>query len=819
MNAKEYEIVDNVDALNAALKRVKDAQRRYAAFTQEQVDRIFSATAAMANQNRINLAKLAVAETGMGLVEDKVIKNHYACEYIYNEYKNVRTCGVIEEDPVFGIKKIAEPMGVIAAVIPTTNPTSTAIFKILITLKTRNGIIISPHPRAKNSTIAAARLLLEAAVAAGAPEDIIGWIDDPTLELSNLVMREADVILATGGPGMVKAAYSSGKPAIGVGPGNTPAIIDESADILLAVNSIIHSKSFDNGMICASEQSVIVHDKVYKTVKAEFKKRNCYFLDEGETEKVRKTIIINGSLNARIVGQSASTIAGLAGVTVPPDTKILIGEVESVDISEEFAHEKLSPVLAMYRAQDFNDALDKAGHLIADGGYGHTSSVYLDVIKGQDKLAAFEARMKTCRVLVNTPSSQGGIGDLYNFKLVPSLTLGCGSWGGNSISDNVGIKNLLNIKTVAERKENMLWFRTPQKVYIKKGCLPVALQELKDVLNKKKVFIVTDSFLFKNGYTETVTDKLNELGIQHTTFFDVAPDPSLACAIKGAADMQAFEPDCIIALGGGSAMDAAKIMWVMYEHPEVNFMDMAMRFMDIRKRVYTFPKMGEKAYFIAIPTSAGTGSEVTPFAVITDEKTGVKYPLADYELMPNMAIVDADLMMAMPKGLTSASGIDAMTHALEAYASMLATDFTDGLGLKAMQTIFAYLPRAYENGPEDPHAREKMAHASTMAGMAFANAFLGVCHSMAHKLGAFHHLPHGIANALMIDEVLRFNASEKPPKMGTFPQYDHPHTLARYAEIADFLKLGGKTDEEKLEKLIEALDELKEKNRNQEDHS
>ena len=811
MHAKEYEIVDNVDALNAALKRVKEAQCRYAAFTQEQVDRIFSATAAVANQNRINLAKLAVAETGMGVVEDKVIKNHYACEYIYNAYKNVRTCGVIETDPVSGIKKIAEPMGVIAAVIPTTNPTSTAIFKILITLKTRNGIIISPHPRAKNSTIAAAKLLLEAAVATGAPEDIIGWIDDPTLELSNLVMREADVILATGGPGMVKAAYSSGKPAIGVGPGNTPAIIDESADILLAVNSIVHSKSFDNGMICASEQSVIVHDKVYKTVKSEFKKRNCYFLDVGETEKVRKTIIINGSLNAKIVGQSASAIAGLAGVTVPPDTKILIGEVESVDISEEFAHEKLSPVLAMYRAQDFNDALDKAEHLIADGGYGHTSSVYLDVIKGQDKLAAFEARMKTCRVLVNTPSSQGGIGDLYNFKLVPSLTLGCGSWGGNSISDNVGIKNLLNIKTVAERKENMLWFRTPQKVYIKKGCLPVALQELKDVLTKKKVFIVTDSFLFKNGYTETVTSKLNELGIQHTTFFDVAPDPSLACAIKGAAEMRAFEPDCIIALGGGSAMDAAKIMWVMYEHPEVNFMDMAMRFMDIRKRVYTFPKMGEKAYFIAIPTSAGTGSEVTPFAVITDEKTGVKYPLADYELMPNMAIVDADLMMAMPRGLTSASGIDAMTHALEAYASMLATDFTDGLGLKAMQTIFAYLPRAYENGPEDLQAREKMAHASTMAGMAFANAFLGVCHSMAHKLGAFHHLPHGIANALMIDEVLRFNASEKPPKMGTFPQYDHPHTLERYAEIADFLKLGGKTDEEKLEKLIEALDGLKEK--------
>ena len=809
MKVKEYEIVDSVEALTATLKRIKEAQRQYAAYTQKQVDRVFMAVASAADQNRIPLAKLAAGETGMGVVEDKVIKNHYACEYIYNAYKNVRTCGVIAEDRVYGTKTIAEPMGVIAAVIPTTNPTSTAIFKILIALKTRNGIIISPHPRAKNSTIAAAKLLLEAAVAAGAPENIIGWVDDPTLELSNLIMREADVILATGGPGMVKAAYSSGKPALGVGAGNTPAIIDESADILLAVNSIIHSKTFDNGMICASEQSVIVDQKVYEKVKAEFKKRNCYFLNADETEKVRKTIIINGSLNAKIVGQTAHTIAGLAGVNVPEDTKILMGEVESVDISEEFAHEKLSPVLAMYRAKDFNDALDKAEHLIADGGYGHTSSVYLDIVTQQEKLAAFEARMKTCRILVNTPSSQGGIGDLYNFKLVPSLTLGCGSWGGNSISDNVGVKNLLNIKTVAERRENMLWFKAPPKVYLKKGCLPVALNELRDELNKKRVFIVTDTFLYKNGYTKTITDKLNELGIQHTTFYDVAPDPSLACALKGAADMQAFQPDCILAVGGGSAMDAAKIMWVMYEHPEVDFMDMAMRFMDIRKRVYTFPKMGEKAYFIAIPTSAGTGSEVTPFAVITDEKTGVKYPLADYELMPNMAIVDADLMMEMPKGLTSASGIDAMTHALEAYASMLATDFTDGMGLKAMQTIFEYLPRAYENGASDPEAREKMAHASTMAGMAFANAFLGVCHSMAHKLGAFHHLPHGVANALMIDEVLRFNASEKPPKMGTFPQYDHPHTLARYAEIADYLKLGGKTDEEKLEKLIAALDDLK----------
>ena len=807
---KEYEIVDSVETLEARLAKIRAAQQKFATYSQEQVDKIFLAAATAANQNRIPLAKLAVEETGMGVVEDKVIKNHFAAEYIYNAYKDTKTCGVIEEDDVYGLLKIAEPLGVIAAVIPTTNPTSTAIFKILISLKTRNGMIISPHPRAKACTIASAKVLLEAAVAAGAPEDIIGWIDQPSLELTNLIMRTSDTILATGGPGMVKAAYSSGKPAVGVGPGNTPAIIDDTADILLAVNSIIHSKTLDNGMICASEQSVIVLDKVYEQVKKEFKKRNCYILTDKEAEKVRKTIIINGALNAKIVGQSAHTIAELAGVKVPEDAKILIGEVESVELSEEFAHEKLSPVLAMYRAKNFNDALDKAEHLIADGGYGHTSAVYLNEITEQEKLDAFEARMKTCRVLVNSPSSHGGLGDLYNFKLIPSLTLGCGSWGGNSVSNNVGPQNLINIKTVAKRRENMLWFRTPQKVYIKRGCLPVALSELGNVLDKKKVFIVTDSFLYKNGYTKTITDKLDEMGIQHTTFYDVAPDPSLACAKEGAAAMKSFEPDCIIAVGGGSAMDAGKIMWVMYEHPEADFMDMAMRFMDIRKRVYTFPKMGEKAYFIAVPTSAGTGSEVTPFAVITDEKTGVKYPLADYELMPNMAIVDADLMMSMPKGLTSASGIDAMTHALEAYASMLATDYTDALGLKVIKTIFEYLPKAYEHGANDPVAREKMANASTMAGMAFANAFLGVCHSMAHKLGAFHHLPHGIANALMIEEVLRFNASEKPPKMGTFPQYDHPHTLARYAEIADYLNLGGKTDEEKLNKLIAAIGQLKE---------
>ena len=806
---KNYEIVDSVEKLEAAIARVRAAQKRFAAYTQEQVDHIFLAAATAANQQRIPLAKLAVEETGMGVVEDKVIKNHYAAEYIYNAYKDTKTCGVIEEDKAYGIRKIAEPIGVIAAVIPTTNPTSTAIFKTLISLKTRNGIISSPHPRAKKSTIAAAKVVLEAAVAAGAPEDIIAWIDIPSLEMTNLLMKEADIILATGGPGMVHAAYSSGKPALGVGAGNTPAIIDDTADPVLAVNSIIHSKTFDNGMICASEQSVIVLDKIYDTVKAEFAARGCYFLSPEETELVRKTILINGALNAKIVGQRAVKIAELAGVTVPETTKILIGEVTSVDLSEEFAHEKLSPVLAMYRASDIRDAFGKAERLVADGGFGHTSSIYLNTITDQAKLDEFAARMKTCRILVNTPASQGGIGDLYNFKLTPSLTLGCGSWGGNSVSENVGVKHLLNIKTVAERRENMLWFRAPEKVYLKKGCLPVALSELKNVMGKKKAFIVTDSFLYHNGYTKPITDKLDEMGIQHTTFFDVAPDPTLACAKAGAKQMTDFAPDCIIALGGGSAMDAGKIMWVMYEHPECDFMDMAMRFMDIRKRVYTFPKMGEKAYFIAIPTSAGTGSEVTPFAVITDERTGVKYPLADYELLPKMAIIDADFHMTAPRGLTSASGIDAVTHALEAYASMMATDFTDGLALKALKVIFEYLPRAYDNGPQDPEAREKMANAATMAGMAFANAFLGVCHSMAHKLGAFHHLPHGVANALMIEQVLRFNAAEVPAKMGTFPQYDHPHTLARYAEVADYLKLGGSTDEEKLENLIKAVNDLK----------
>ena len=808
---KEYQIVDSVESLKDAIERVRLAQKEFAKFDQEKVDKIFLAAAMAANKMRVPLAKMAVEETGMGVVEDKVIKNNYAAEYIYNAYKNTKTCGVIEEDKAYGIKKIAEPIGLIAAVIPTTNPTSTVIFKTLISLKTRNGIIISPHPRAKNATIAAAKIVLEAAVEAGAPEGIIGWIDVPSLELTNMIMSSSDTILATGGPGMVHAAYSSGKPALGVGAGNVPAVIDDSANILMAVNSIIHSKTFDNGMICASEQSVIVLDTIYDEVKNEFEKRGCYFLNNEEIDKVRKTIIINGSLNAKIVGQKAAKIAELSGIQVPENTKILIGEVESVDITEEFAHEKLSPVLAMYKVKDFEEAVEKASRLVCDGGHGHTASIYINTNTEKEKLAKFEEKMEACRIVVNTPSSQGGIGDIYNFKLKPSLTLGCGSWGGNSVSENVGVEHLINIKTVAERRENMLWFRAPEKIYIKKGCLPVALSELKEILNKKKVFIVTDSFLYKNGYTKPITEKLDEMDIKHTTFFEVEPDPTLASAISGAKAMKEFEPDCIIALGGGSAMDAAKIMWVLYEHPEADFMDMAMRFMDIRKRVYTFPKMGEKAYFIAVPTTAGTGSEVTPFAVITDEKTGTKYPLADYELMPKMAIVDPDLMMNAPKGLTAASGIDAVTHALEAYVSMLATDYTDGLALKALKVIFEYLPRAYENGQNDIEAREKMANAATMAGMAFANAFLGVCHSMAHKLGAFHHLPHGVANALLINEVIKFNSEEVPPKMGTFSQYEYPHTLARYAEIADYLGLGGKSDQEKVDNLIKAIEELKEK--------
>ena len=808
---ENYKVVDSIEMLEKTINQVKKAQVEFAKYSQEQVDKIFQAAAIAANQARIPLAKMAVQETEMGIVEDKVIKNHYAAEYVYNKYKNEKTCGIIEEDKSYGIKKIAEPVGVIAAVIPTTNPTSTALFKILISLKTRNGIIISPHPRAKKCTIEAAKIILEAAVKAGAPEGIINWIDVPSLELTNLLMQSADIILATGGPGMVRAAYSSGKPALGVGAGNTPAVIDDSADIILAVNSIIHSKTFDNGMICASEQSVIVNEKIYYDVKEEFIKRGCYILNPDETEKVRKTIIIDGALNAKIVGQSAYTIAKLADIEVPEETKILIGEVESVELSEEFAHEKLSPVLAMYKATNFEDAMEKAYHLVEEGGIGHTSSLYANPLTAQDKIEKFYSKMRTCRVLLNTPSSQGGIGDIYNFKLAPSLTLGCGTWGGNSVSENVGIKHLINIKTVAERRENMLWFRAPEKVYIKKGCLPVALEELKNVLNKKRVFIVTDKFLYENGYTKVVTDKLDEMGIVYETFADVAPDPTLACAKEGAAIIDRFKPDCIIAVGGGSAMDAAKIMWVLYEHPEIDFLDMAMRFMDIRKRVYTFPKMGEKAYFIAVPTSAGTGSEVTPFAVITDEQTGQKYPLADYELLPKMAIVDSNMMMNAPKGLTSASGIDALVHSIEAYVSMMSTEFTDGLALEAIKIIFEYLPRAYENGANDPEAREKMANAATMAGMAFANAFLGICHSMGHKLGAYHHLAHGVTVGLVLDEVMRFNSAEVPNKMGTFPQYDHPHTLRKYAQIAEALGIKGKNDEEKLEKLIQKIAELKEK--------
>ncbi len=809
-NAEDNKItvIDTVDALLSKMEKMREAQRIFATYSQEQVDKIFFAASVAANKQRIPLAKMAVAETGMGIVEDKVIKNHYAAEYIYNAYKDTKTCGVIEEDVAYGIKKIAEPIGLIAAVIPTTNPTSTAIFKTLISLKTRNAIIISPHPRAKNCTIAAAKAVLDAAVAAGAPEGIIGWIDVPSLELTNEVMKNADIILATGGPGMVKSAYSSGKPALGVGAGNTPVIIDDTADIKMAVSSIIVSKTFDNGMICASEQSVTALESVYEEVKKEFAYRGCYFLKPDEIEKVRKTIIINGALNAKIVGQKATTIAKLAGVVVPEDTKILIGEVESVDISEEFAHEKLSPVLALYKAKTFDEAIAKAERLVADGGYGHTASLFINTNE-KEKMAKHAAAMKTCRIVVNTPSSQGGIGDLYNFKLAPSLTLGCGSWGGNSVSENVGVQHLLNIKTVAERRENMLWFRVPQKVYFKKGSMPVALDELGTVMGKKKAFIVTDSFLYKNGYVKPITDKLDSMGITHTCFYDVAPDPTLACAKEGANAMRSFEPDVIIALGGGSAMDAAKIMWVMYEHPEADFLDMAMRFMDIRKRVYTFPKMGEKAYFVAIPTSSGTGSEVTPFAVITDETTGVKYPLADYELLPNMAIVDTDNMMSQPKGLTSASGIDALTHALEAYASMLATDYTDGLALKALKNIFKYLPTAYADG-SNVKAREGMANASTMAGMAFANAFLGICHSMAHKLGAFHHLPHGVANALLIEEVMKFNISERPTKMGAFSQYEYPNILERYVEVANFIGITGKDDMDTFNKLIDAIGALKE---------
>lgn len=802
--------VKNVEDLMKKLKEIREAQKKYATYTQEQVDEIFRQAAMAANNARIELAKMAVEETGMGIVEDKVIKNHFASEYIYNKYKDEKTCGVIERDNSFGITKIAEPIGVIAAIVPTTNPTSTAIFKALIALKTRNGIIFSPHPRAKKSTIAAAKIVLEAAVKAGAPEGIIGWIDEPSVELSQCAMRESDLILATGGPGMVKAAYSSGKPAIGVGAGNTPAIIDETAHIKMAVNSILLSKSFDNGVICASEQSVIVIEDIYDEVKKEFAERGAYLLKKNEVDKIRKIILVNGSINPNIVGQSACKIAEMAGIKVPESTKVLIGEVESVEADEPFAHEKLSPILALYKAKNFTESLDKAVKLVELGGFGHTSVLYTDQIKSKDRIAKFSEVMKTGRTIINMPSSQGAIGDIYNFKLAPSLTLGCGSWGGNSVSENVGVKHLLNIKNVAERRENMLWFRVPEKIYFKYGCLAMALKELED-MNKKKAFIVTDKVLYNLGFVDKITDVLDEIQMDYKVFFDVEPDPTLATAKKGAEEMRSFEPDTIIALGGGSPMDAAKIMWVMYEHPEIRFEDLAMRFMDIRKRVFKFPKMGEKAMMVAIPTSAGTGSEVTPFAVITDEKTQIKYPLADYELTPDMAIVDAELMMNMPKSLTAASGIDALTHAIEAYVSVCASEYTNGMALEAIRLIFKYLPQAYNDGPNNIKAREKMAHASTMAGMAFANAFLGVCHSMAHKLGSMHHIPHGIANALLINEVIRFNAVDNPRKQATFPQYKYPNAKWRYARIADYLQLGGNADDEKAELLIKAIDDLKAK--------
>ncbi|WDV46787.1 bifunctional acetaldehyde-CoA/alcohol dehydrogenase [Clostridiaceae bacterium M8S5] len=800
--------VTNVKELRKKIDEIKKAQKEFSTFPQKKVDKIFRAAAIAANNSRIKLAKLAFEETGMGIVEDKVIKNHFASEYIYNQYRATKTCGVIERDCAFGIAKIAEPIGVVAAIVPTTNPTSTAIFKALICLKTRNGIIFSPHPRAKRATIEAAKIVLEAAVKAGAPKGIIGWIDKPSIEMSKVVMAESDMILATGGPGMVKAAYSSGKPAIGVGAGNTPAIIDDTAHIKMAVSSILLSKSFDNGVICASEQSVIVMDSIYNEVKAEFLAKGAYILAKDELDKVRKIILIDGTLNADIVGQSAHKIAKMAGINVPEATKVLIGEVESTDLKEPFAHEKLSPILAMYKANSFDEALKKAVILVENGGFGHTSVLYTDINISRDRIDKFGAAMKTGRTIINMPSSQGAIGDLYNFKLAPSLTLGCGSWGGNSVSENVGVKHLLNIKSVAERRENMLWFKVPEKTYFKYGSLGIALRELED-LEIKRAFIVTDRVLFNLGFVDRITNILESLGIEFKVFTDVEPDPTLAIAKKGAEEMRTFKPDSIIALGGGSPMDAAKIMWTLYEHPHVHFEDLAMRFMDIRKRVYKFPKLGKKAMFIAVPTSAGTGSEVTPFAVITDEKTGVKYPLADYELTPDMAIVDAELMMNMPKSLTAASGIDALTHAIEAYVSVLASEYTNGLALEAIRLIFNYLPQAYNEGTTNIKAREKMAHASTIAGMAFANAFLGVCHSMAHKLGSEHHVSHGIANALLINEVIKFNAVDNPRKQTAFPQYKYPNAKFRYARIADYLNLGGKDNDEKVDNLLKAIDKLK----------
>ncbi|HRX15125.1 MAG TPA: bifunctional acetaldehyde-CoA/alcohol dehydrogenase [Spirochaetota bacterium] len=800
------EINSDTPSVNKIIKNVKKAQQQYSKFTQQQVDHIFYSAAMAANAKRLELAKMAVAETGMGIVEDKVIKNHFASEYIYNKYKNLKTCGIIEDDPIQGITKVAEPLGIIAGIIPTTNPTSTAIYKALMALKTRNGIIFSPHPRAKNCTIEAAKIVLNAAVKAGAPDGIIGWIEDPTVEMSNQLMTDSEIstILATGGPGMVKAAYSSGKPAIGVGSGNTPVIIDETADIPMAVASILISKTFDNGVICASEQAIVVHEKIYDDFKKELTKQGAYVLNKKERNLVASTIIIDGRLNAKIVGQSAYTIAEIAGIQVDKKTKVLIGEAEAIDHKEPFAYEKLSPVLGLYKASDFGDALEKADALVHFGGLGHTSVLYVHSNE-TNKIETFGQRMKTGRTLINMPSSQGAIGDLYNFALDPSLTLGCGSWGGNSISQNVTPEHLVNIKSVARRKENMLWFRLPEKVYFKAGSLNYALDDLAD---KKRAFIVTDDFLYKNGYLNGLTEKLNTMGIAYSIFSDVKPDPTVETALEGAKKMGMFEPDVIIAMGGGSPMDAAKIMWLLYEHPETDFESMSMRFMDIRKRVFTFPKMGQKAIFVAIPTTSGTGSEVTPFAVITDEKRGVKYPIADYALTPNMAIVDANLVRDMPKGLTAFSGIDALTHALEAIVSVLATEYTTPIAMEAARLIFEYLPKAYVNG-NNMKAREKVHHAANMAGMAFSNAFLGVCHSMAHKLGSFHNLPHGLANALLINEVIRYNSVLVPNKQGTFPQYEVHEAAERYARLSDYLGLGGSTIEDKVQKIIDKIDELK----------
>lgn len=803
-------LVTNTEELLERMDQLREAQKEYSTFTQEQVDEIFLAASMAANNARISLAKLAVEETGIGIVEDKVIKNHFSSEYIYNAYRNTKTCGVIEEDQGFGFSKIAEPLGIVAAIVPTTNPTSTAIFKALIALKTRNGIIFSPHPRAKECTIESVRIILEAAVKAGAPEGIIAWIDEPSIELSQMVMKEADVILATGGPGMVKAAYSSGKPAIGVGPGNTPAIIDETADLQMAVNSVLLSKTFDNGVICASEQSVQVVDSVYDEVKKEFQKRGAYVLNEKETDKVRAIILKNGGLNADIVGQSAFKIAEMAGFEVPESAKILIGEVESTNLDEPFAHEKLSPVLAMYRSDDFDEALETARVLIEQGGLGHTSVLYTDEMTQKNRIDEFAKTMRTGRTIINTPSSHGAIGDLFNFQLAPSMTLGCGSYGSNSVSENVGVNDLLNIKSVAIRRDNMLWFRVPEKVYFKYGSLPIALGELKG-LGKKRVFIVTDKVLHGLGYVDKITKILDKDGIAHKTFTDVQPDPTLQAARRGVEEIKSFEPDVIIGLGGGSAMDAAKIMQVLYEHPDIVFEDLAMRFVDIRKRVYNFPKLGEKTIMISIATSAGTGSEVTPFTIITDEESGVKYALADYELTPDMAVIDAELMMDMPRSLTAASGIDAVTHAMESYVSALATDYTDALALQALKIIFEYLPLAYNEGKTNVKAREKMANASTMAGMAFSNAFLGICHSLAHKMGSFHKVPHGVANGILINHVIKFNAVDDPRKQAAFSQYKYPDAKSRYAEIADHLRLGGKTEDQKVELLLKAIDDLKRK--------